>query len=321
MSDSATGQPLTAYTGLLRRRWRLIALLTAAGLLLAGAALLVAPSTYTATTAIQVHPTGIEDLTGETAGRTNGEVNLDTEAQVVSSATVTTAALRVLEQDPSAEKVRDARERVEITVPPNSSVLEISYAGSSPEAARDTSLALAQAYLTHRADWLGQRVDERITGLDEELEAKYAQLAQTDPEETGTGTGTGTDDNEESTNISTPGREEALHAEIDALHEQRSPLAAVNDALSAGEILTQATTPTAPSTPRAELWLMAGTLLGFVSGLACSFARERRHIPYQPENTDQPEHTDQHSPGARSASAPTVPDEHEPVPAELTSQR
>ncbi|MDS1269800.1 Wzz/FepE/Etk N-terminal domain-containing protein [Lipingzhangella sp. LS1_29] len=311
MPESATGDPLAAYTDVLRRHWRLIAVLTTTGLLLAGAALLVVPRTYTATTAVQVHPTGVENLTGEAGGRTNGEVNLDTEAQVVRSATVTADALRLLDRDPAATDVHQARERLEVTVPPNSSVLEISYAAEDPGTARDISLAFAEAYLEHRASWTAERVEERLAGLDAELESKYAQLSDEQDE--------ATDDSPADTapGAPAPTREETLHAEIETLHEQRTPLAAVNEELSAGSVLTQATAPPSPSAPRAELWLVAGSLLGLVAGLALSYARHRSRPAPDPHNAAPVP-----AQGSRDEASPELLDgAAESSPTQLTPQR
>ncbi|MFC7742693.1 Wzz/FepE/Etk N-terminal domain-containing protein [Nocardiopsis composta] len=129
MQTADAGPELRDYADVLRRRWVAVAAGAAGGLLVAVAAVLALPSEYASTTAVQVRPTGPAELTGERSGRTNGEVNLDTEAQVVRSTKVAAAAGELIG---ATETPDELRERVEITVPPNSSVLEIAYRGDSP---------------------------------------------------------------------------------------------------------------------------------------------------------------------------------------------
>src|SRR5690606_36638030 len=105
----------------------------------------------------------------------NGEVNLATEAQVVRSTKVAAAAGELIG---ATETPDELRERVEITVPPNSSVLETAYRGDSPEAARDGSAAFADAYLDYWRDRAREEIDARLDALRGEAEERTAERSE-----------------------------------------------------------------------------------------------------------------------------------------------
>ncbi|MFC3994838.1 Wzz/FepE/Etk N-terminal domain-containing protein [Nocardiopsis sediminis] len=263
MDSADPGPDLRDYAALLRRRWRTIAAGTLAGLAAAAVALLVAPETYTGTSSVQVRPTGIAELTGERSGRTNGEVNLDTEAQVARSAQVAAAAAELMGTGASAA---DLRERVSVTVPPNSSVLEIGYSAIGPDSARQGAEAFADAYLAHRTAEVESQVDRRLDALRKEVDARYGEME--DLAETA-------DDGSGAERIRAESRLEAVQTEIADLNGEINPLAALRDSVVPGEIITAATTPDAPSSPVPAVWLTGGALLGLLAGLALAVADDR----------------------------------------------
>ncbi|WP_017626814.1 YveK family protein [Nocardiopsis chromatogenes] len=263
METSAAGPDLRDCAQTLRRRWKTVAAATAAGLAIAGAGLALAPRTYTATTAVQVRPTGVAELTGELSGRTNGEVNLDTEAQVATSARVASAANRQLGGEDPAEM----RERVEVEVPPNSSVLEISYSASSPEAARDGATAFSDAYLADRSARVGELIDARIGALDEQTEARTEEMEELAEAAAKGGA---------AKRARAEARLEAVQSEISDLNAETGPLTAAKASLIPGQVLTPAALPDAPSSPQPVLWLAGGGMLGLAVGAGAAFALERR---------------------------------------------
>src|SRR5262252_6348010 len=85
------------YVGVLRRRWLIVLVLTLAGVVGAFAYVTVAPKSYTATGAVNVTPTGAEPGNTVAGSRTaNAQVNLDTEAQIMTSTPVATLAGRMM---------------------------------------------------------------------------------------------------------------------------------------------------------------------------------------------------------------------------------
>ncbi|GAB3452341.1 hypothetical protein GCM10027570_30470 [Streptomonospora sediminis] len=257
--DTAAGD-LADAAATLRRRWRLIAACAAGGLLPAVAALLLVPESYTSTTSVHVRPTGIPELTGERSGRTNGEVNLDTEAQIVGSAEVSAAVADRL--GPGAEPAELSR-AVEVTVPPNSSVLQISFTGARPSSARRASAAFADAYLDYRTEQVDRRIGDTLDSLKDQADSRHAELARLS--------------RRSETGAAVPqGRITAVQTEITELNKQIHPLSALRESVVPGQVITAATTPEAPTSPVAALWPATGGALGLAAGLAAAFAADRR---------------------------------------------
>ncbi|WP_116246021.1 chain length determinant family protein [Nocardiopsis sp. FIRDI 009] len=259
MDTDAPGPPgpeLKEYTALLRRRWRLVGAGVLGGLVLATAGVVALPSTYESTAAVQVRPTGMAEFTGERSGRLAGEVNLDTEAQVVLSDRVSAAAAAALaEPDSAPADPAELRESVSLSVPPNSNVLEITYAAGSPEAAREGADAYARAYLEQREAEVGDLIAAHLAALRGEQEARYEELAEL------------ADDSS--------ARAETLRAEIADLGRGVGPLTALRETVEPGRIITPANLPESAASPVVPVWLAGGTAAGLLAGLLLAFARDR----------------------------------------------
>src|SRR6516165_8422001 len=85
------------YTGVLRRRWLIVVGGAALGLVGALAYVAVAPKSYVATAGVYVTTTGADVGAGIQGNRIgNSHVDLDTEAQVITSGVVATRAGRMM---------------------------------------------------------------------------------------------------------------------------------------------------------------------------------------------------------------------------------
>ncbi|WP_444961234.1 lipopolysaccharide biosynthesis protein [Nocardiopsis sp. M1B1] len=256
-----SGPELREYTALLRRRWRFVGAGVLGGLALASAAAVGLPAAYTSVSAVQVQPSGMAEFTGERSGRLAGDVNLDTEAQVLLSDRVSSAVAEALaEEGGAAPSVTDLRERVDVSVPPNSSVLEISYSAGSPEAARAGAQAYADAYLELRRERIDELIDSHLEALRGEQEARYEALAEAAGESADPGA---------------DARVEALRAEITELGNGISPLSALAETVEPGSVITPAGLPERASSPMPALWLIGGGALGLLTGLLAAVVRDR----------------------------------------------
>jgi tyrosine-protein kinase len=129
-------------------------------------------TSYAASTEILVGP-GI--VSPGSAGAST--ISMPTEAEVMSSRAVARIARRTLGSDVSLDGLRD---RLSVTFGTGSNVLDATYTGRSPEAARDGAQAFGDAYLAFRADPLRTNLDKRIAGLEArlaELQGEYEDLA------------------------------------------------------------------------------------------------------------------------------------------------
>ncbi|MBR8741263.1 Wzz/FepE/Etk N-terminal domain-containing protein [Nocardiopsis sp. MG754419] len=296
----SSGPELKEYTALLRRRRRLVCAGVLGGLVLAAAGAFAVPSTYTSVTSVQVHPTGMAEFTGEQSGRLTGDVNLDSEAQVVLSDRVAGAAAEEL---PGAPTPEDVRERVDVTVPPNSNILELHYSAGTPESAREGAEALADAYLEQRGSQARTLIEGRLEALRAEQQDRYDDLAEL----TGQGTVAAGED----------ARADALRQEISDLGNGISPLSALRETVSPGQIITPASLPESASSPILPLWMVAGAALGLLGGLAAAVVRDRvdprlRDVESTERVGGLPVLLDLSSPTRRSGRSPGLLDDASP---------
>ncbi|HVX43988.1 MAG TPA: Wzz/FepE/Etk N-terminal domain-containing protein [Mycobacteriales bacterium] len=255
---------LADYAAMFRRRWWVIALGLLLGLVLAAGYLSLAGKSYTSTAAVLVTPTGAEQQNTSVAnGRTDGEINLDTEAQLVTSTVVSDLARSTLKTSTSAT---DLAAKVTVSVPANTSVLHISFVGSSADDAERGAAAFAQAYLKHRGD-VGQSdlneqiklLQQKIAQLNASLVTVSGQVASLSPD-----TAEGTYARSQQT---------LLQSRITDLNSQLGPLTARR--ITPGSVISPASTPTGASSPRSLLVWVSGAAAGLVLGLLAAALIDR----------------------------------------------
>lgn len=297
----SSGPELKEYTALLRRRRRLVCVGVLGGLVLATAGALAVPSTYTSVASVQVHPTEMAEFTGEQSGRLTGEVNLDSEAQIVFSERVTGTTAEDLPGSLTSEEVR---ENVEVTVPPNSNILELSYSAGTPELAREGAESLADAYLAQREAHAHSLIEGRLEALRAERQDRQDALAEL----------TG----EAPQAAATDAGAEVLRQEIADIGNGIAPLSALRETVSPGRVVTPASLPESPSSPILVLWAVAGTALGLLAGLLAAVLRDRvdprlRDVEETERIGALPVLLDLSTPGERSDRSPGLLDDTTPA--------
>ena len=257
---------LADYTGVLRRRWPVVVVAAIIGVVGAFAYTLVAPKTYTAQAAVYVSVTAADQGASVANSRTGGQVNLDTEAQLVTSGTVSAMAQKTLHSPLSAYTLGKS---VNVTVPPNSQVLDISCRASSGAGAAACANAFANAYLQNRTSSAATAIAARVKAL----QAKQASLE-----------GTVSALNTQVKGLAkTSSKRPALEAKITAdrsqltsLNPQITALLAAGTNVNGGKVITAATAPQKPSSPKKSLILPSGLAAGLVIGLILAFIWDRR---------------------------------------------
>jgi uncharacterized protein involved in exopolysaccharide biosynthesis/Mrp family chromosome partitioning ATPase len=252
---------LSDYFLLLRRQWVPLLLFLALGLGAAGAYLHTASPEYVARTAVLVSSTtaGVPD----SVNRGSGAVNLDTEAQLVTSTEIVAAAAERMEGEVAPGELV---ERVRISVPPNTEILEISYVGGSPQEAQAGSLAFAEAYLDQRRaageaalEAEGAALQTRIDTVTEELSDILDSAADLPADS--------------AARARAEDQATVLNNQLASLVSQQGQIRAAS--VSAGRIVTQPGLPTAPSSPDPLIALVAGGLLGLLVGVGVAALRQR----------------------------------------------
>jgi len=262
LSTDLGSTDLTDYGARLRRRWWVVALGVLLGLG-AGLAITAAQSkTYTSTTSVLVAQTAAS--TGSVdGGRTSSSVNLDTESQIVQSAQVADAARTLLRTD---TPVTELQQQVSVNVPPNSSVLAVSFDGGTPKAAQEGSHAFAQAYLTDRADQAKKQVDVSVANLQAQLKTAQDQLQAASDKSAAL-----VDNSPEK--ILADAQRTIIVNQVNDLLGRLAPLQ--SNTIDPGQIITDAPLPQSASSPIPALNLGAGLVAGLLLGLALAVLSDR----------------------------------------------
>ncbi|MEV0614933.1 Wzz/FepE/Etk N-terminal domain-containing protein [Nonomuraea sp. NPDC050404] len=294
----SSGTDLDEHISLLRRRWLLLVGCVVFGGTAGLALMRLSPPAYTATTQVLVTPLGPQEPTNQVTSRLRESLNLDTEAQVAQSAVVAARAAKTLgltEADARTDARTDATtgatagatagttsgpttgaaagpttevqaEPVEVTVPPNSSVLLISVTAADPGTAATWSRAYAEAYLAHRRE-------SALTSMAEQQEAVLSKLKQVNA---------GIDEGiKRLDRLRRTSPEHAIATQRQSvLSRQAANLALKYDALrtvavTPGSVISQAAPPDTPSSPSLPLYLGTGLMLGLLTGSATAYVRDR----------------------------------------------
>ena len=252
---------LADYRRLLRRRGWIVLLLAVLGLVAGAGFLHTQSKVFTSTVSVLVRGNG--DNGAVAGGRTSTPVNLDTEAQLVQSEALAAQVAKALGV---SDAPTDLVSRVAVTVPPNTSVLTISYDGATAEQAQRGAQAYATAYLAARLKLTQddaasslKALQTQVTGLETTLRdvtGRIASLPANSPDRT-----------------LALAQQNVLVNQITALQGQISPL--VQHDLNIGRIISDASKSDQPSSPVPLLYLVGGLVVGALLGVALAALLDR----------------------------------------------
>jgi Chain length determinant protein len=259
--DPAPVRDLADYTRPLRRRWWWVAIGVALGLVLGAVAAAVKHHTYTSTASVLVTPTGVQQDINNATGRTQSEINLDTEAQIVKSDAVAARVRKALHASASLATIEG---RVSVAVPANTTVLRISYTAGSARHAADGAEAFATSYLAVRA-----LAAIRLLKSQEDAVRQQIAVVATEARQRNAQTPAATS------------RERALRAlQYKALETESTALATQLSTLSTtvvtpGRMIAGATTTSGRS---ALIFLLGGAMLGLLLSVGGALMRDRTDV-------------------------------------------
>jgi uncharacterized protein involved in exopolysaccharide biosynthesis/Mrp family chromosome partitioning ATPase len=259
----------TDYVGVLRRRWPIVLVVTVVCLLGAVAYVLVAPKSYTASATVFVSPTGADLSSAGQGGNSKGSsslVNLQTEAALVTSGTVTTIAQHRLH---SSLTTYQLRKQVSVTVPTNSQVLDISCSDKTAAGAADCAQAFALAYLQNRSATAASSLNSQMSSLQDKINALQKSVSTLRTEISGLPSNSPTRISDQATLTSD-------NARLQAFNQQLASLTTDSTNTSGGHIVTAAAPPGKPSSPDKTIALPAGLVAGLLLGLIGAFVWDRR---------------------------------------------
>ncbi len=266
ISPGSDSFEVTDYAGVLRRRWWIVFGLVCLGTLAAAAYVAVTPKSYTATSSVQVTPNAanVNNVAGSRTA-TGPTVNMDNEAQVVKSTTVAAQAGKYLRSKRSAAQLA---KQVSVTVPANTSFLNISCSAPSAAGAQACAQAFARAYLTVRQAAAVNKLASQRAQLVSKQRTTQAQVFKLKNKEQGLPAGS----------VALANLKSDLQNKISLLLKLRSAISALTASVNTnpGNISSPASVPLAPSNPKPLLYIPSGLLVGLLLGVVLAFAVDRR---------------------------------------------
>lgn len=265
-----------SIVSMLRRRAVPGACVLLAGVVLGFLASLQLSPAYTSTTSVIVTPTGLPAAsTNNSLPHTEPPLNLETEAQVITSQQVATAAAKLVgDQRPLAEILQNVR----VLVPPNTTVLQIAISDLDPAKAQALSAAFAKAYLTNRKSVAESQVEGDLEALRDQLSALNKQLSDVSEE-----IARSSDSSPE--RAYAEAQQRILIDQVSSASDNLNRLSATE--ISGGSLLAEAGEAVGPSLPLSLLAQVVGILFGLVGALLLMFWLERRdRTVRQPEDVD-----------------------------------
>ncbi len=243
----------------LRRGWWLIVLAMLLGLVggyLFGQS---RPQTYSSTAAVLVLSTGVQ----KQAVNANADVSMDTEVQLLESATVVNATRTLLHTTTAAA---DLLSNTSVFVPPNTRILQISFVGTIPAAAQAGARAFATAYIGARTDAAVAAAAEQLAALDKLAADVQDKLVVV------TGQEVSFPVNSADRSLADAQRN-VLTSQIADLHAQTDPLRAAPTL--GGKIINDALLPSSSSGLPSLLIPLSGLMVGLLLGIALALMRGR----------------------------------------------
>lgn len=255
---------LSDYGSALLRRWWLVLLGLVIGAAAAGGYLSAVAKVYTSTAAVQVTDTGANDSALPAGSRNTSNIDMDTEAQVVTSNTVATLAAGELH---TKTPPPDLSKNVKVTVPPNSAVLSIAYSASNARDARAGAQAFADSYLANRTDVAKGLISSELKNLQGQLPALDKQLQNL----TGQVAALPSNDPRRAYAVA---QQTIVGNQIDTINSAINPL--LQQGVTPGRLISPAVVPSKASSPQVPIVLLSGGLGGLLLGALLALLAVRR---------------------------------------------
>jgi polysaccharide biosynthesis transport protein len=219
------------------------------------------PATYASTARVLVNPSvGNPFVPTPTAVRQDELTSLETEAEVARSAEVLDAVAR----DNGSVTLSALQKGLQVTVPPNTQILEISYSASDPGTAQRVTDGVAKTYLANRA----RRFDEVNTARIDQIESQTLSVVTDLRAATAAAQQGSAAQRSFQAQLATALRNDlvSLRAQRTALETSESPAGAVISPASSAKAVTDLVTAAIP---------VGGAAIGLVLGLLLALLVDR----------------------------------------------
>jgi capsular polysaccharide biosynthesis protein len=234
------------------------------GLLGAVAYLNFATPTFVSTARVLVYPTSTD--VSSTGARTTGTVNLDTEAQIVKSLPVAAIAAKTLRNTTTTPAM--LANHVAVTVPPNTTVLDIAFSSSTAKAAQAGAEAFAKAYVENRNTTgqaaIGAQVDQ-VQAVIDQLDKQRTRITKKLNDVVAPSSGTA--------RTGLLARRANIDTQLGAATVSLSTY--LGTVVKGGVIIFNAQLPGSKTSPNPYLVVPSGLIVGLLLGIALAALREK----------------------------------------------
>jgi succinoglycan biosynthesis transport protein ExoP len=243
----------------LRRQSLIIVVCVVFGVLLGYGASVARPGSYVATATVLINPLSGNPYSPGVSGQ-DSLVSIVTESKVAVSDTVSGAAADSLGNVP----VSQLEKGVAVSVPPNTQIIEVSFASSDASFARRAAQAYVDSFLAYRITLAKAVSASQVLSLKDQQASVQDQLT----------TARAKLDSSGGASAYYAQQVKTLTSQVASLQQQVNQLEAQKP--DAGDVISPATTPGRTSGIGRPLYLIGGALFGLVAGLALALARQRR---------------------------------------------
>lgn len=261
MGESHQTPQLGDYFGPIRRQWWIVLMALLVGVAVAFGLLYTLPPSYQSSASVLVKSTSATSQS--TSARTVGTVNLDTEAQVAKSLPVASAVKTQLHSPLTAGQLAS---RVSVSVPPNTTIMKLTYTSGTASDAQKGAEAFAAAYLDYRSAQAESQAASELKVLDNLSRSTAADIQAQTRSVTRARAGSVAQKNAQQSL-------KALQKRLAAINSRRLPVETAQT--SAGSIIDSAPLPTAPSSPNRVLVIASSIVVLLFLGLALAWWRDR----------------------------------------------
>ena len=260
MSETGgTSLELGHYVTVVRRHWRLVAIVALSVLVLGALYLVAKPQRATAGTVVNVSVISSDPFDNQRSD--SGLIDPQTEVQLARSSAVVTKVAEKLGGDVTAAEVRDS---ITVDLFPDATVLRINFTASTAGEAREGATAAADAYLDYRSSQAAAKVAVIVDQLSTRQRALARQLVEANTRYVqavpGSAAATQADSDRQLIGI-----------ELDSLLSQINSYTGIDT--TGGAVLTSADDVPLAYAPRKSVVLLASLLFGLLLGLVLAFVR------------------------------------------------
>jgi capsular exopolysaccharide synthesis family protein len=241
-----------------RRKWLVLAVVVVVAAL-AAAYSYSRPKVFSATAEVLAQPTLIHLMDADPLDN----LSLATEAHLVRSTQVAQLARTDMA---STAAISDLLKQVSVSTPENTQILQISFTDSDARNARQGAQSFARAYLGFKLDQANETIDRISTAILSQISATELDIATID----GQLAELSPDSAEYSSRLS---ERDGLNTERLALQTQLTDVSTLST--DPGQVVQDAAKPSAPISPKHQVDLALGILLGLAAGIALASVREQ----------------------------------------------